>query len=115
MKKKSLTKVIATITTATLLAGCGGATSTDTASASSDTTAETTEAADTAETNGDTKQFIFVCPIVGLEYWNMCSDGIAEADKEFNVNTQIVGPTDASTFTTEVVNYMESAIATKPD
>lgn len=115
MKKKSLTKVIAAITTATLLAGCGGATSTDTASTSSDTTAETTETADTAETNGDAKQFIFVCPIVGLEYWNMCSDGIAEADKEFNVNTQIVGPTDASTFTTEVVNYMESAIATKPD
>ena len=60
MKKKSLTKVVAAITTATLLAGCGGAASTDTASSTSDTAAETTEAADTAETNGDTKQFIFV-------------------------------------------------------
>lgn len=50
MKKKSLTKVVAAITTATLLAGCGGAASTDTASTSSDTAAETTEAADTAET-----------------------------------------------------------------
>lgn len=65
--------------------------------------------------HAETKEFIFVCPIVGLEYWNMCSDGIAAADEEFDVDTQIVGPTDASTFTTEVVNYMESAIATKPD
>lgn len=63
----------------------------------------------------DTKELIFVCPIVGMEYWNMCADGIEVADEEFNANTQIVGPTDASTFVTEVVNYMESAIATKPD
>ena len=66
MKKKSLTKVVAAITTATLLVGCGGAASTDTASSTSDTAAETTEAADTAETNGDTKQFIFVCPNIGI-------------------------------------------------
>ena len=67
------------------------------------------------EAKGETKEFIFVCPIVGMEYWNMCADGIEAADKEVNANTQIVGPTDASTFTTEVVNYMESAIASKPD
>ncbi len=68
-----------------------------------------------ASDGGKQKEFIFVCPIVGMEYWNMCSDGIEKADEEFNTHTQIVGPTDASTFTTEVVNYMESAIASKPD
>ena len=60
-------------------------------------------------------EFIFVCPIVGLEYWNLCADGIAAADAEFGTSTQIVGPTDASNFVTEVVTYMESAIATQPD
>ena len=51
-------------------------------------------------------EFIFVCPIVGLEYWNLCADGIAAADAEFGTSTQIVGPTDASNFVTEVVTYM---------
>ncbi|HIS04070.1 MAG TPA: substrate-binding domain-containing protein [Candidatus Pullichristensenella avicola] len=60
-------------------------------------------------------EFIFVCPIVGLEYWNLCADGIAAADAEFGTSTQIVGPTDSSNFVTEVVTYMESAIATQPD
>lgn len=59
--------------------------------------------------------FIFVCPIVGLEYWNLCTDGIEAADAEFGTSTQVVGPTDASNFVTEVVGYMETAIATKPD
>lgn len=58
---------------------------------------------------------IFVCPIVGLEYWNLCSDGIAKADAEFGTSTQIVGPTDASNFVTEIVTHMESAIAAQPD
>lgn len=67
-----------------------------------------------AETD-ESYEFIFVCPIVGLEYWNLCADGIAAADAEFGTSTQIVGPTDASNFVTEVVTYMESAIATQPD
>ena len=67
-----------------------------------------------AETD-ESYEFIFVCPIVGLESWNLCADGIAAADAEFGTSTQIVGPTDASNFVTEVVTYMESAIATQPD
>lgn len=59
--------------------------------------------------------FIFVCPIVGLEYWNLCSDGIEAADVEFGTTSQVIGPTDASNFTTEIVGYMQTAIATKPD
>jgi len=60
-------------------------------------------------------ELIFVCPIVGLEYWDMCADGIAAADAEFGTKTQIVGPTDPSTFATEVVNYIEAAISSQPD
>lgn len=56
-----------------------------------------------------------MCPIVGMEYWNLCSDGIEKADEELGTHTQIIGPTDSSTFTTEIANYMESAIATQPD
>ena len=63
----------------------------------------------------DPIELIFVCPIVGLEYWNLCSDGIRAADAEFGTSTQVVGPTDASNFVTEVVTYMQSAIATQPD
>ncbi len=50
-----------------------------------------------------------------MEYWNLCSDGIEKADEELGTHTQIIGPTDSSTFTTEIANYMESAIATQPD
>lgn len=118
MKEKLVTKLIACTAIVAMLTGCGN--SSQTAVTTESTPSETVEASAgtesaNVESTGDTKDFIFVCPIVGLEYWNMCSDGIADADAEFNVNTQIVGPTDASTFTTEVVNYMESAIATKPD
>lgn len=118
MRRKLATKLIACAAIAAMLAGCGS--SEKTAESAESTPAETvqTEAAEetaNTEADGETKEFIFVCPIVGLEYWNMCCDGITAADAEFNVNTQVVGPTDASTFTTEVVNYMETAIATKPD
>lgn len=60
-------------------------------------------------------ELIFVCPIVGLEYWDMCSDGIAAADAEFGTTTQIVGPTDTATFATELINYIEAAISSQPD
>lgn len=68
-----------------------------------------------AETEEGGYEFIFVCPIVGLEYWNLCTDGIEAADAEFGTSTQVVGPTDSSSFVTEIVGYMESAIASQPD
>lgn len=63
----------------------------------------------------DPIELIFVTSIVGLEYWNMCADGIAAADAELGTKTQVIGPTDASNWVTEIVNYMQSAIAAKPD
>ena len=63
----------------------------------------------------ETYNFIFVCPIVGLEYWNLCCEGIEAADAEFGTSTQVVGTTDATNAMTEIVGYMESAIATQPD
>lgn len=71
------------------------------------------EAAEGSEENS--YELIFVCPIVGLEYWDMCADGIAAADAEFGTKTQIVGPTDPATFATEVINYIEAAISSQPD
>lgn len=59
--------------------------------------------------------FIFVCPIVGMEYWNLCTRGIEAADAEFGTSSQVIGPTDAANFVTEIVGYMQTAIATKPD
>ncbi len=74
-------------------------------------------ASDASGDSGENKpyQLTFVCPIVGLEYWDMCSDGIRAADAEFGTETQIVGPSDPATFVAEIPNYMEAAIATKPD
>lgn len=66
-------------------------------------------------TDQEAYELIFVCPIVGLEYWDMCADGIAAADAELGTKTQIVGPTDPATFTTEVINYIEAAISSQPD
>lgn len=103
MKKKVVSVMLACAMVASLAVGCG----------SGGTGAESNE--ESGNDTGETKEFIFVCPIVGLEYWNMCSDGIEAADAELNVETQIVGPTDSTTFTTEIVNYMESAISSMPD
>ena len=69
----------------------------------------------TAMAEEEAFELIFVCPIVGLEYWNMCSDGIEAADAELGTKTQVIGPTDASNFVTEIVGYMQSAIASGPD
>lgn len=112
MKKKCLAVLLTCTMTAGMLLGCGAAS--DTSTSESASTSE--EAAE--ESSGETDreyEFVFVCPIVGYEYWNICADGIEKADEELGTNTQIIGPTDASSFTTEIANYMESAISTKPD
>lgn len=106
MKKKVVSVLVMLAMASMMIAGCG----------SSSGSEESSDAgAGSSESSGDKKEFIFVCPIVGLEYWNMCSDGIEAADSEMNVETQIVGPTDSTTFTTEIVSYMESAISSMPD
>ncbi len=120
MKKKLWAVLLTGAMVAAALAGCGSAsepapaetTETPAAEVEEETAAEEGEA---AETSGGGYDFVFVCPIVGMEYWNLCSDGIEKADEELGTHTQIIGPTDSSTFTTEIANYMESAIATQPD
>lgn len=79
------------------------------------TAGDTTDAGDAAAEGGEGYQFTFVCPIVGLEYWDMCADGIAAADAEFGTETQVIGPSDPATFVTELPNYIEAAISTQPD
>ncbi len=60
-------------------------------------------------------QFIFVSPMVGLEYWDMCASGIAAADAELGTETQIVGGADPNTAFNDMISNIEAAIATKPD
>ena len=111
MKKRILATMLLGTLTCSLLYGCGAS-----ESASENSNTEVAEESSQEEdTSGEGYEFIFVCPIVGMEYWNMCSDGIAKADEELGTSTQIVGPTDASTFTTEIANYMEAAISSQPD
>lgn len=99
------------------LAACAGETQTDTdaPAASGNNDAAPADNADAPADSGKPYQLTFVCPIVGLEYWDMCADGIKAADADFGTETQIVGPSDPATFVAEVPNYMEAAIATKPD
>ena len=60
-------------------------------------------------------EFTFICPLVGLEYWDMCADGIRAADEEFGTSTQIVGTSDASMIVSAMATNMETAIASHPD
>ena len=60
-------------------------------------------------------EFTFICPLVGLEYWDMCADGIHAADEEFGTETQIVGTSDASMIVSAMATNMETAIASHPD
>ena len=122
MKKKAAAVITAILTAAALMAGCGSSAASSSSEAAAteeaapaEESAKTEETAEAQSADGDAKEFIFVCPIVGLEYWNMCADGIAKADEELGTKTQIVGPTDPATFVTEVVTHMQSAIAAKPD
>ncbi len=59
--------------------------------------------------------FIFVCPIVGIEYWQTCCDGIRTADQELGTTTTTIGPQAAENFATEIIGYMEEAVEAKPD
>lgn len=102
------------------MAACGGKqeAAPETAPAESEQAEQDTaqdESAESEKVDGEAYELIFVCPIVGLEYWDMCADGIAAADAEFGTKTQIVGPTDPATFVTEVINYTEAAISSQPD
>ncbi len=60
-------------------------------------------------------EFTFICPLVGLEYWDMCADGIKAADEEFGTETQVVGTSDASMIVSAMATNMETAIASHPD
>lgn len=111
MKRRVLATMLLGVCACSLLYGCGAGEETS----EGNNTEVAEENPQTEDTSGEGYEFIFVCPIVGMEYWNMCSDGIAQADKELGTSTQIVGPTDASTFTTEIANYMEAAISSQPD
>ncbi|MCC8138941.1 MAG: substrate-binding domain-containing protein [Lachnospiraceae bacterium] len=113
-------KVVALLMAACMtlgLAACGSS------STSSDTSAEETAEEGTTEEISDEEtasadngyEFIFICPLVGLEYWNMCADGIAAADVDFGTSTQVVGTTDSTQISTEYVSYFEAAISSQPD
>lgn len=110
--KKKLWMTLLGCMMAAVLTGCGSSAEPD-ASEAPKAEAEVGDGSEAESKEG--YDFIFVCPIVGMEYWNICADGIEKADEELGVHTQIIGPTDASTFTTEIANYMESAIASRPD
>lgn len=73
-----------------------------------------TDDAEPEEGNAETYEFICVVP-VGLEYFNICAEGVAAADAEFGTKTQITGPTDPSTIVTEFSNYVDAAISSQPD
>ncbi len=65
--------------------------------------------------DGQSYNFIFVCPIIDNEYWQTCIDGIRQADEKFGVTTRVIGPAYADNFATNIVNYMQEAIDEKPD
>ena len=120
MKKKLWAVLLTGVLAAAALAGCGSASEPAPAETTGPPAAEVeeekaSEEGEAAEASSGGYDLVFVCPIVGMEYWNLCSDGIEKADEELGTHTQIIGPTDSSTFTTEIANYMESAIATQPD
>ena len=96
------------------LAACGGS-GASSASGTAAASAKETAASASASAADSGYEFIFVCPLVGLEYWDMCAAGMAAADKEFGTSTQFIGGSDPSTITTDIVTYFESAISSKPD
>ena len=135
MKRKSVIALALAAAMTAGLAGCGSSSSTtgDTAGESTEESAQeeaeeeteeetaeeetgetTDEAESTASVTGD-YEYIFVCPIVGLEYWDMCADGMGDADADIGTSTQVVGSSDSSTALTDMVSYMESAISAQPD
>ena len=111
---KRLLSIVLLLCIITTFVGCAKETQTtnDTANAGN----QVVSGGETTKTdNKESYEFIFVCPIVGMEYWEMCAQGIADADKEEGTKTQIIGPSDATTFVAEMPNYMESAISAAPD
>ncbi|MCD8096794.1 MAG: substrate-binding domain-containing protein [Lachnospiraceae bacterium] len=104
------------------LAACGSSSASDDTSIEGTTEeesveeAESEEASDTEVVSADNDyEFIFVSPLVGLEYWNTCAEGIAAADEDFGTTTQVVGGTDSSTMLADYLSYFEAAISSQPD
>jgi len=60
-----------------------------------------------------TLRFTLVSPLVGHPYWNDVEDGMKTANKEFEVNTEFVGPTQIDY--QKQIEYIEAAIAAKVD
>ncbi len=83
MKKKLWAVLLTGAMAAALLSGCGQAAETapETQAAQEEGEAAAEEK-ETEEASGGGYDFVFVCPIVGMEYWNLCSDGIEKADAE---------------------------------
>jgi len=88
-----------------LLAGCA-------APPASSNSVQTLNAASSEKKDYD---FVFVCPIVDNEYWKDCIAGIRKADEELGTNTRVLGPGSGGNFSTELMGYMETAIASSPD
>lgn len=69
------------------------------------------EEAETEKARG--YRFTWVNPIVGLEYWSIAEQGIAEADAKYGTDTQTVGPTEINV--DEMVKQIDAAVAAQVD
>jgi ribose transport system substrate-binding protein len=68
------------------------------------------------QTTSDEKQllrFTLISPLLGHPYWNVVEEGLEDANKEFGVDTEFVGPTIIDY--EEQKKYIEAAIAAKVD
>ncbi len=102
--KRNIVAAALSLLLVSLLAGCSiPASSGDATAAEADTESE------------QSYDFVFVCPIVGSNYWADCIAGIKKADEELGTTTRVVGPRKGSDFAVEIINYMKDAIASQPD
>lgn len=60
-----------------------------------------------------TRRYVFVCPLVGNEYFALTMDGIAKADEEYGCDTQMVGSTTMDQ--EEMMDALAAAVAADVD
>ena len=122
--KKLLALLVAAALFAALLTACGGAAKQeDTSAKPADTSAQPEEKKEQAEETKKTEakrpwKIIFVNALVGHPVYNDQDAGVHQAVKDFGsdvVDVQIVGTSDTNGLAEKTIEFIDQAIAMKPD
>lgn len=119
MKKKVLASLMCVAMAATMLAGCGSSDSADTSTTTTTTDDAAAASTETADASSDTSasgdySFEIIVKSYQSSYWQAAVTGVNQAAEELGVKVNCTGP-NAESDIADQVNMLNSAINNAPD